>query len=285
MIVILGSGYISQAYQIFFKEKEISYTVLSRSFLDYTDYNNLYNFLSQNRPSLLINAAGYTGNPNVDGCENHKEECYLANVELPSNIGKICKDLNISWGHVSSGCIYQGDNNWKYGYSEYCPPNFTFKQENCSYYSGTKALAEEILSFCDNVYIWRIRMPFNNIDHPKNYLSKILKYDKLINVTNSLTNLDDFVRVTYQLVKDKAFFGIYNICNPGRISTSDITEIMSNRWPTKTFSFFESYKEFEKVISAPRSNCVLNPSKLIKLGISLSEVHESVSLSIKNWKV
>jgi dTDP-4-dehydrorhamnose reductase len=281
--LILGSGFISQAYQKFFDQNEIFYTALSRTEVNYTDYLTLKLYLTDNRPKFLINAAGYTGYPNVDSCEKNRASCYFANVELPLMIAGICEELDIPWGHISSGCVFTGDNGGK-GFTEEDEPNFSFKFSNCSYYSGTKELAEKMLDRFKNLFIWRIRMPFNNIDHPKNYLSKILKYNTLVDVTNSLSNIDDFVWASYELVRKQSPFGIYNICNSGSISTRRITEIMQKKWPHKNFSFFPDYEEFEKVIVTPRSNCILNTEKLAGQGIRLHDVDDVVRISIRNWK-
>jgi dTDP-4-dehydrorhamnose reductase len=278
--LILGSGFISQAYQKFFDQNEIFYTALSRTEVNYTDYLTLKLYLTDNRPKFLINAAGYTGSPNVDSCESNRAACYLGNVELPLVIARVCKELDIPWGHVSSGCVYYGDNEGV-GFTEDDPPNFSFAQNNCSYYSGTKALAEQLLSGYDNLFIWRIRMPFSHINHPKNYLTKILTYSTLVDARNSLSNLEDFVRASYQLIS-RAPFGTYNICNSGSITTREITEIIREKYPNKQFSFFDTYEDFEKIVKAPRSNCVLDTSKIEKY-VRLSHVAQGVRESVFNW--
>ena len=56
----------------------------------------------------MINAAGFTGRPNVGACETAKYECLQGNAVLPGIIREVCEDLKIQWGHVSSGCIYSG---------------------------------------------------------------------------------------------------------------------------------------------------------------------------------
>src|SRR6185503_4612969 len=103
-----------------------------------------------------------------------------------------CEQVNIPWGHISSGCIYTGSKPDGSGFGEQDRPNFTFRQNNCSFYSGCKALAEELLADAERCYLWRPRMPFSHRDAPKNYLSKILNYEKLLDVTNSLSELDEF---------------------------------------------------------------------------------------------
>ncbi len=66
------------------------------------------------------------------------------------------------------------------GFTENDSPNFSFRTNNCSFYSGTKALGEECLQDAENTYIWRLRIPFNHVDSPRNYLSKLLNYAWLL---------------------------------------------------------------------------------------------------------
>ena len=68
----------------------------------------LEEFLQSKKPRFLINAAGYTGKPNVDACELAKADCLNGNAVLPGTIRQVCEDLKITWGHVSSGCIFSG---------------------------------------------------------------------------------------------------------------------------------------------------------------------------------
>jgi hypothetical protein len=86
----------------------------------------------------------------------------------------------VPWGHVSSGCIYTGSRPDGRGFTETDTPNFTFRTNNCSFYSGTKALGEEVLAGKPNVYIWRLRIPFDHVDNPRNFLTKLIRYQRLL---------------------------------------------------------------------------------------------------------
>src|SRR5713226_6230224 len=109
MIVLLGaSGYIGQAFAQALRERAQSFTALSRKQVDYTRFDTLLEFLSRTKPKFLINAAGYTGKPNVDACENAKADTLAGNTLLPQAIAHACLVSNIPWGHVSSGCIFSG---------------------------------------------------------------------------------------------------------------------------------------------------------------------------------
>ena len=90
MIYLLGgSGYVGQAYQALLTRKGIPFRNLRRADLDYTDVAKLTAVLKADRPEFLINAAGYTGKPNVDACELHKAECLFGNAVVPGRIANI----------------------------------------------------------------------------------------------------------------------------------------------------------------------------------------------------
>ncbi|MBA3850463.1 MAG: dTDP-4-dehydrorhamnose reductase, partial [Opitutus sp.] len=141
MIYLLGgSGYVGHAYQALLTRKGIPFRNLRRADFDYTDPARLADLLRREKPHFLINAAGYTGKPNVDACELHKHECLFGNAVLPGLIANACAEAGVPWGHVSSGCIFTGARADGSGFTETDTPNFTFRTNNCSFYSGTKAL-------------------------------------------------------------------------------------------------------------------------------------------------
>ena len=143
MIYLLGgSGYVGKAYQAILSRKGIAFRNIRRVDLDYTRLEILSEALRKDRPEFLINAAGYTGKPNVDACEIHKAECLYGNAVLPGTIAEACNQAGIPWGHVSSGCIYSGSRPDGSGFKEEDTPNFTFRTNHCSFYSGCKALGD-----------------------------------------------------------------------------------------------------------------------------------------------
>jgi dTDP-4-dehydrorhamnose reductase len=96
-----------------------------------------------------------------------KLECLFGNAALPGIIAQACETAKVPWGHVSSGCIYTGARLDGSGFTEDDAPNFTFRQNNCSFYSGTKALGEEVLAPYPNIYIWRVRIPFDEFENAR----------------------------------------------------------------------------------------------------------------------
>ena len=287
MIYLLGgSGYVGQAYQALLSRKGLSFKNLSRAEADYTQPAVLRELLRRDRPEFLINAAGYTGKPNVDACEVHKAECLMGNAVLPGLIAQACAEAGVPWGQVSSGCIYNGAKPDGTGFTEEDTPNFTFRAGPCSFYSGTKALGEEVLAGQPQVYIWRLRIPFDNIDSPRNYLSKLMRYERLLEASNSISQLDEFVAATLACWEKRVPFGTYNVVNPGHVTTREVVDLIQKSGVCrKEFQFFSDEAEFmRKAAKTPRSNCVMEGDKLQRSGIRLTEVHEAIGQALRQWE-
>lgn len=288
MILLLGaSGYVGQAFQDLLRLKDIDFLPLSRAETDNYHAQAISSAIRQNRATFLINAAGYTGKPNVDACELHKTDCLDGNAILPGRILQACESAGIPWGHVSSGCIYKGRRPDGGGFHENDAPNFCFRTNNCSFYSGTKALGEEILQGAGNCYIWRLRIPFDHRNGPRNYLSKLQNYPRLLDEENSISHLGDFVASCLASWEKNVPFGTYNLTNPGAVTTREVVEILKARlFPEREFSFFTNEDEFMKLAAiAPRSNCVLDTTKSKTVGIAMRPVAEALAEAVEHWQI
>ncbi len=287
MIILLGgSGYVGQAFQRLFGQLEIPFRNLARKEVDYTEVSHLADLLAEAKAEFVINAAGYTGKPNVDACEDDKAACLFGNAVLPGRIRAACERTGTPWGHVSSGCIFTGERPGGGGFLEDDAPNFSFRTNHCSFYSGTKALGEEVLVGAADAYIWRLRIPFSEVESPRNYLTKVMRYARLLEATNSLSQLDEFVRACFETWQKRLPFGTYNVTNPGRVTTQEVVGLIKKSGVcAKEFSFFDDETEFmAKAARTPRSNCVLDTTKLQSAGVVMTEVHEAVERALRDWK-
>jgi len=267
------------------ERQSISFRSVSRLDNDYSTHSGLKRLLDETKPKFVINCAGFTGKPNVDACELEKTQCLQGNAVLPGVIDEICADRNVRWGHVSSGCIYTGTRTDGSGFTELDSPNFSFRTNNCSFYSGTKALGEECLQASEHAFVWRLRIPFDHLDSHRNFLSKMMRYRRLLVATNSLAHLGDFVNACWQTHVLGCESGIYNVTNTGQVTTRKVVALIENILQLKKdFEFFDSEEQFmEQAAKAPRSNCVLDNSKLIATGIKMRHVDEAIEDSLKNW--
>ncbi|HRA89194.1 MAG TPA: sugar nucleotide-binding protein [Planctomycetaceae bacterium] len=286
MFVILGgSGYVGTAFQKQLQGLSLPFEVVTRSTVDYSNEATLVRFLTERRPEFLINAAGYTGRPNVDACEVHRTECLQGNAVLPGIVRSACEKMGVPWGHVSSGCVYTGTQPDGSGFRETDPPNFSFRQDNCSFYSGCKALGEEILADAENCFIWRLRIPFNEVDGPRNYISKMMRYDCLLKATNSLSQLDEFAAACIACWTRRVPFGVYNLTNPGSVTTEDVVRLIKKHGLTqKAFRFFESEDQFmQQAAKTPRSNCVLDTARAESLALPMTPVMDALETAMRRW--
>ncbi len=313
MIVLLGAtGYIGQAFATELERRGREFKTLSRSEVDYTSFPKLLAFLKETKPEFVVNAAGYTGRPNVDACEAKKADTLVGNTMLPQTIAHACAALDIPWGHVSSGCIFagarvkQGDD-WSVqkdlstpeilelfhtqperfqGFVEADAANFSFRETPCSFYSGTKALGEEVIEGIGQNYVWRLRIPFDEVDNSRNYLSKLLRYQKVYQNINSLSHRSDFAKACLDTWEVRAPFGIYNVTNPGAVSTGQVVELIKQKlFPEREFTFWADDTEFYRLGAVtPRSNCILDSSKLLAAGVKMRPVEEAVAEALAQWK-
>ena len=313
MILLLGaSGYIGQAFALELQRRGQKFIPLARRETDYTRFDVLLKFLNANKPAFVINAAGYTGKPNVDACEIARADTLAGNTLLPQTIAHACAAAGIPWGHVSSGCIFSGAKVVTggqtraekdltkpelralvekspaaiHGFTETDTPNFSFRDGPCSFYSGTKALGEEAIAGIGQSYVWRLRIPFDEFDSARNYLSKVQRYAKVYDNVNSISHRADYVKACLDLWKMRAPFGIYNVTNPGFVRTRQVVELVEKILkPDRKFEYWENDEEFYRVAAkTPRSNCVLDVSKLLAAGVKIRPVLAALEDSLQNWK-
>ena len=269
-ILIFGKGYIANKFKVFFgEEAEISE-------LRIEDYSKVKAGLERVKPDVVLNCAGKTGRPNVDWCEDHKMETLFGNVTAPLILARACEELALYMVHIGSGCVYEGYKDGE-GYSEEDAPNF-----EGSYYSRTKAWSERMLKDFKVLQL-RLRMPFDSVPSERNFITKIIKYNKVISVPNSISVLEDFLKAAKVLIEKRAT-GVYNITNPGTITHQEILDIYIELVdPSYHYELF-SVEEMEKITKAKRSNCGLSVKKLEREGIHLRPVREAVRESLAQYQ-
>lgn len=88
------------------------------------------------KPTHVLNAAGVTGRPNVDWCEDHRAETIRSNVIGTLMVADLCMERNIHHLLYATGCIFEYDQSHIIGgkgFTEEDSANF-----HGSYYSHTK---------------------------------------------------------------------------------------------------------------------------------------------------
>jgi 3,5-epimerase/4-reductase len=253
--------------------------------------------LERVKPTHVFNCAGATGRPNVDWCEDNKEATIRSNVIGALNLADCCFLQNIHITLFGTGCkcqtrksfyqagltdwrratgVYKYDDKHKINgkpYKEVDPGNF-----DGSFYSATKSKVQDIMAVYPNVLILRFRMSVSDDLNGRSFVTKILKYEKIISIPNSHSILHDLLPASV-LLAEHGELGVYNFTNPGVISHNEVLELFKKIVrPDITWKTF-SLEEQAKVIKAGRSNCELDSAKLMnkmkEYNHQVPEIHEA----------
>jgi len=262
--IVLGKGFFGTKIS-----KQLGYELIGKDKLDPSDFSSLEEYLDSENPDVIINAVAKTGKTNTDWCEENRGITLESNVLVPSNIARFCSDRKFFFVHLSSGGIYNGNNEGK-GFSEEDKPNFYGPQ----FYIMTKIMAEEILMQYPCL-ILRPNLFISDEPHPRNLITRLAQYSSVTEEKNSMTVVPDMTNAMKELIKKRAL-GIYNVVNPGTISPAEIMgmykEIVD---PTHSFSIMSS-KTLNEKIKTKRSNCFLSSDKLNEAGIFLPDIYSAV---------
>lgn len=287
MIILFGStGYVGSEFKNQLEKMNLNFMCWpDAANTTFQDLERWYEKQGYPIIDFVINAAGYTGKPNVDVCEKNKDITIHANIIFPQILTDWCMLNEITLGHVSSGCIYSGRREDGNPFTEDDVSNFSFRQNNCSIYSGIKVMSEKLVRNWEKSYVWRLRMPFEERDNPRNLLSKYLKYSKLLNAENSISHKEEFVNACIQTLTKKVPYGIYNVTNTGYVTTQMIIDKFKKTIAKdRVFELIESEDFYKSCATTPRSNCILDNSKLLNVGIKMRDVNEAVDYCLNNWK-
>jgi len=270
-ILTLGKGFVSD---------HLPYPVISDRVIP--DDIAIRLMLKAYKPDVLINCIGKTGRPNVDWCEDHKAETYMANVTLPAILASECEKLGIHLIHIGSGCIYFGPS----PNSTYCMPSglphysmdIGWTEEDFanpkSYYSQTKYACDLTIGSMSNVSILRIRMPVSTKNDPRNFINKVRNYSQVIDIPNSMTLMDDLVRCVDWAAKGNKT-GIFHVTNAQPITAAQVMREFQKYQPLHKFEVIDE-DELDKLTLAKRSNCLLNTDKLRESGFTMSSSEDGL---------
>lgn len=264
MIAIFGGGFLGKRLA-----RELPNATLLET--DIVDRAAVRAALSSGKFEAVINAAGKTGRPNVDWCESHREETYRSNAMGPLVLADVCAEKGMYLLHLGSGCIFYGDSPVPGGWREDDATHPT------SFYSRTKYAADVVLAGLPNVAVARLRMPIDAMPGPRNLITKLAGYSKVIDVENSVTIVDDLVKVLGELIVKRGT-GVFHVTNPGTMRHRDLLrlykEIVDPAYTT-TFISDEELVSLGLAVKA-RSNCILASTRLAALGIAMRPIDEAL---------
>lgn len=208
------------------------------------------------------------------------------NLFGPVRLAMICKRIGIHLTYLGTGCIFEYDNDHLQtkdgsgeGFREDDLPNFFG-----SGYSVVKGFTDRLMSeFNDCCLNLRIRMPITPDYNPRNFITKILNYEKICSIPNSMTVLPILLPYAVKMMCS-GICGTINLTNPGVISHNEILGMYRDIVePDFTWQNF-TIEEQDRILDARRSNNLLDTTKLQTLFPSVPHIKDAVRYILEEMK-
>ena len=206
------------------------------------------------------------------------------NLFAPMVLGLLCKKHNIHFTYLGTGCIFKYDEKHLFGdestgFLESDLPNF-FE----SSYSTVKGYTDQLMHLLeDNCLNLRIRMPIIDKLEPRNFITKIITYEYICSIPNSMTVLDELLPYAIDMAKNNVT-GTVNLTNPGVVTHNEILEMYRDIIdPTFTWKNF-SKEDQDKILAGGRSNDCLDTTKLTTMFPEIKDIKTSVKKTILRMK-
>lgn len=180
--------------------------------MDITDKNHTIDFISNEKPDIVINSAAYT---DVDGCEENQDVAYAVNGKGVKNLTLACRAVDCPLVHISTDYIFNGKNDRPWVENDEADP--------ISVYGKSKLKGEEaILEILDKFFIVRTAWLYgvNGRNFPKTMLELAENHSQITVVYDEIgtpTYARDLANAISQLIETD-FYGIYHITNSGSCS-------------------------------------------------------------------
>ena len=196
------------------------------------------------------------------------------NLYAPITLALLCKELNIHFTYLGTGCIFEYDETHPYGcedtgFMESSLPNFMG-----SSYSIVKGFTDQLMHQLPVLNV-RIRMPITHEYNERNFITKITNYKKVCSIPNSMTVLNELLPYMIDLTLRKEV-GTINLTNPGVIAHNEILEMYKEIVdPTFKWENF-TVEEQNTILLSKRSNNCLDTHVLHEIFPQIKCIRDSV---------
>jgi 3,5-epimerase/4-reductase len=292
VLVYGGKGWIGEQFVEILQSSQIDY-VCGNVRVD--NNHDLIAEIENINPTHIISFIGRTHGkigdkiyPTIDYLEEKGKllENVRDNLYSPLLLCEICRNKNIHFTYLGTGCIFKYDefeNNPKsvgfQGFFECSQPNFFG-----SSYSIVKGFTDRLLHMYNaSALNLRIRMPITGEKNPRNFITKITSYEKICSIHNSMTVLPEILPYVLDMMKKK-HTGTVNLTNPGLISHNEILTMYRDIVdPTFTWQNF-SEEEQRQILASDRSNNYLNTTLLESLYPEINNINDAVYNCMVQYK-
>jgi len=215
--------------------------------------------------------------PTIDYLEHTGKLCenVTDNLYAPIVLAHECYRRNIHYTYMGTGCIFEYDETHPLhsgkGFTELDTPNFYG-----SSYSVIKGVTDQLMHmYNDSALNVRIRMPITSEPNARDFITKIVNYQRICSMENSMTVLDELLPLLVDMIITNRT-GTIQLTNPGTISHEDILTMYKEvcdpekKWETMT------YEEQSSLLKSKRSNNELDTSLLQSWYPKVSDINTAI---------
>ena len=179
-------------------------------------------------PEAVINTAGKT---DLRWCEDNAAECFRCNVSAPIKVYRAVRAAfagKVPYIHLSSGCVWDGPYRADgKAFQPYDPPT------PACFYSWTKSSCDALMLMEAHspLLLLRPRQVYSPLAAPRNTLTKLNSYPKLLDTPNSMTSADTIARtieIALNGSEPKVWKRIMNVYERGYSSPFEVGTILAN---------------------------------------------------------
>ncbi len=234
-------------------------------------------------PTHIISFIGRTHGEGINTIDYLEQEGKLIenvkdNLYAPLVLSTLAEKNNIHYTYLGTGCIFDNED----------PPSRLFKETDNpnffgSSYSIIKGFTDRLMKLSSKTLNLRIRMPINSQNHHRNFITKIINYDKICSIPNSMTVLPTIYPIIYDMMKNETT-GTFNLTNPNYISHNEILEMYREiKDPEFKWTNF-SKEEQNQVLKSKRSNNCLDTTKIQELYPDFPDIKKAIRDCLKEYQ-
>lgn len=242
------------------------------------------------KPTHVVSMIGRTHGPGFTTIDYLEQPGKLRenlndNLYGPLVLAGAAKAAGCHMLYLGTGCIFEydadhpsslsplGAESGPIGFTEASLPNFFG-----SGYSTVKGYTDRLMAevYGDSCLNVRIRMPISSQDNPRNFISKIIQYQNICSIQNSMTVLDDILPILADCMA-RGDVGTLNAVNPGTLDHKTILTMYKElQNPEHTWTEITNSELVAGFVKGARSNNYLETGRLEGLCPSVPSLADSV---------
>lgn len=211
-ILLIGKGHLGGFLKAHWKLSDAMHWTREMAELDEATLRKL-------EPDAVVNTAGKT---DLRWCEDNAAECFRCNAGAPLYVYRAVKNAfknRVPYIHLSSGCVWDGPYRADgKAFQPFDPPT------PACFYAWTKAACDAMLraESSSPLLILRPRQVYSPLASPRNTLTKLASYPKLLDTPNSMTSAETIAK-TIDIALEKPCWGrILNVYERGFSSPFEV---------------------------------------------------------------